>query len=72
LEDKVTSQPPNPFVFQPPPNEVYTAIPTLQANNRMKHALIAWGEQTYKAVPIPGAYADLASYVILQQVFGLA
>jgi hypothetical protein len=75
VEDRVTSQPVKPYMFQLPHNEVYPQAglvfqPTFQENNRMEHAPVAWNEQTYEAVPIPGAYVDPASPVTPQQIYG--
>ena len=54
---------PKPFTLQPPPIRVQQATPALQqddfepAPTAHEHVPAAPGEQTYEAVPIPGAYA---------------
>jgi len=75
---------PKPFALQPPPIKVHAATPktpqarfevqTTQpaAENRIDHAPVAPGEQTYEAVPIPGAYADPSSPKPTQQTFGFS
>jgi hypothetical protein len=59
-----------PFALQPPPIKVHAATPKTQQNGfepppprpqrerRIEHVAAAPGEQTYDAVPIPGAYAS--------------
>lgn len=55
---------PKPFTLQPPPIRVQHATPALQqdgfepAPTAQEHVPAAPGEQTYEAVPIPGAYAS--------------
>ncbi|MCJ1262830.1 hypothetical protein MMC22_002700 [Lobaria immixta] len=55
---------PKPFTLQPPPIRVQNATPALQqdgfepAPTAQEHVPAAPGEQTYEAVPIPGAYAS--------------
>jgi len=57
---------PKPFALQPPPVRITGATPTLEqtgfASPRgasvQEHVPAAPGEQTYDAVPIPGAYAS--------------
>jgi len=80
-----TQQPAKPFTLQPPPIKVHAATPKTPQNgfdaprsesrteNRIEHVPAAPGEQTYAAVPIPGAYASpLASPGPNQQSFGMA
>jgi hypothetical protein len=66
-----------PFALQPPPIKVHAATPKTPQigfeapptppapvptpERRIEHVSAAPGEQTYDAVPIPGAYAPLAS-----------
>ncbi|MCJ1245157.1 hypothetical protein MMC30_002358 [Trapelia coarctata] len=57
---------PKPFALQPPPVRVTNATPTLEQTGFsspklakvQEHVSAAPGEQTYDAVPIPGAYAS--------------
>lgn len=55
---------PKPFALQPPPIRVQHATPSIQqdgfeaAPKVNEHVPAAPGEQTYDAVPIPGAYAS--------------
>lgn len=55
---------PKPFNLQPPPIKVHSATPALSqdgfepAPQVQEHVPAAPGEQTYDAVPIPGAYAS--------------
>jgi len=57
---------PKPFALQPPPVKITQATPILdqggfeqiKGTNVQEHAPVAPGEQTYDAVPIPGAYAS--------------
>ncbi|KAL9636911.1 MAG: hypothetical protein Q9164_002527 [Protoblastenia rupestris] len=55
---------PKPFTLQPPPIKVHSATPTVSqdgfepAPQVQEHVPAAPGEQTYDAVPIPGAYAS--------------
>ncbi|KAL8713507.1 MAG: hypothetical protein Q9220_002369 [cf. Caloplaca sp. 1 TL-2023] len=57
---------PKPFALQAPPIRVQNATPSLQqdgfeptsSNKAQEHVPAAPGEQTYDAVPIPGAYAS--------------
>lgn len=54
---------PKPFNLQPPPIRVQHATPSLQQDgfesvSTAEHVPAAPGEQTYAAVPIPGAYAS--------------
>jgi len=62
---------PKPFALQPPPIKIHSATPKTQQNGfepapppkrqeerRIEHVGAAPGEQTYAAVPIPGAYAS--------------
>ena len=55
---------PKPFTLQPPPIKVHSATPALQqdgfesAPQVQEHVPAAPGEQTYDAVPIPGAYSS--------------
>lgn len=55
---------PKPFALQPPPIRVQHATPALQQDgfeptrSTPEHVPAAPGEQTYDAVPIPGAYAS--------------
>ena len=54
---------PKPFNLQPPPIRVQQATPSLQQDGfdpttQAEHVPAAPGEQTYAAVPIPGAYAS--------------
>lgn len=54
---------PKPFALQPPPIKVHSATPALSqdgfesAPQVQDHVPAAPGEQTYDAVPIPGAYS---------------
>lgn len=59
---------PKPFTLQPPPIKVHSATPAMsqdgfdEAPEVQEHVPAAPGEQTYEAVPIPGAYsAPMAS-----------
>jgi len=55
-----------PFTLQPPPIKVHDATPKIAQNGFeappqervIEHVAAAPGEQTYAAVPIPGAYAS--------------
>lgn len=58
-----------PFALQPPPIKIQSATPKVSQNGferaasppterRIEHVSAAPGEQTYAAVPIPGAYAS--------------
>ena len=57
---------PKPFTLQPPPVRIQHATPTIQQDGFepapkeqvQEHVPAAPGEQTYDAVPIPGAYAS--------------
>ncbi len=53
---------PKPFSLQPPPIRVQHATPALEQDGFapavQEHVPAAPGEQTYAAVPIPGAYAS--------------
>lgn len=55
---------PKPFQLQAPPIKVHSATPNVAQNEFdqlpvvNEHAPAAPGEQTYDAVPIPGAYAS--------------
>ncbi len=55
---------PKPFTLQPPPIKVHSATPALEqdgfdpAPQVQDHFGAAPGEQTYDAVPIPGAYSS--------------
>ena len=54
---------PKPFNLQPPPIRVQHATPSIQQDGfepvpAVEHVPAAPGEQTYAAVPIPGAYAS--------------
>ena len=57
---------PKPFALQPPPVRITQATPVLEqdgfdhrpAPTVQEHVPAAPGEQTYDAVPIPGAYAS--------------
>lgn len=56
---------PKPFTLQPPPVRIQHATPTFPQDGFepappkvQEHAPAAPGEQTYDAVPIPGAYAS--------------
>ena len=51
---------PKPFNLQPPPIKVHSATPALSQDGfePASHVPAAPGEQTYDAVPIPGAYAS--------------
>lgn len=55
---------PKPFALQPPPVRITQATPTLEqtgfapAPKVQEHFSAAPGEQTYDAVPIPGAYSS--------------
>lgn len=55
---------PKPFTLQPPPIKVHAASPAISqdgfepAPQMQEHVPAAPGEQTYDAVPIPGAYAS--------------
>ena len=59
---------PKPFTLQPPPIKVHAASPTVSQREFepeptpppqiQEHVPAAPGEQTYDAVPIPGAYAS--------------
>lgn len=54
---------PKPFNLQPPPIRVHNATPSLSQDGfaapaAAEHVPAAPGEQTYDAVPIPGAYAS--------------
>jgi hypothetical protein len=57
------------FALQPPPIKIQSAMPKVAQNNferapsppverKIEHVSAAPGEQTYDAVPIPGAYAS--------------
>jgi len=71
-----------PFALQPPPIKIQSATPKVAQNGferaasppaerRIDHVAAAPGEQTYAAVPIPGAYASpLSSPGPQQQSFG--
>lgn len=71
-----------PFALQPPPIKIQSATPKIAqtgfsraasppAERRIDHVAAAPGEQTYAAVPIPGAYASpLSSPGPQQQTFG--
>ena len=56
--------PTKPFTLQPPPIKVHAATPTLPHDGfeptpqAQEHVPAAPGEQTYDAVPIPGAYSS--------------
>lgn len=55
---------PKPFALQPPPIKVQSASPTTEQEGFdsepkvQDHVPAAPGEQTYEAVPIPGAYSS--------------
>lgn len=55
---------PKPFTLQPPPIKIHSATPNLSqdgfepTSQVQEHVPAAPGEQTYDAVPIPGAYAS--------------
>ncbi|KAL8781144.1 MAG: hypothetical protein Q9213_006144 [Squamulea squamosa] len=54
---------PKPFTLQPPPIRVQHATPSISQDGfepakTQEHVPAAPGEQTYEAVPIPGAYAS--------------
>lgn len=63
-----SAAPPKPFTLQPPPIKVHAATPKTAQNGFQAppppkervtaHVSAAPGEQTYDAVPIPGAYAS--------------
>ncbi|KAI9853394.1 MAG: hypothetical protein M1824_001295 [Vezdaea acicularis] len=65
---------PKPFSLQPPPIKVQQPTPTTPQNGFesaetvREHAPKAPGEQTYDAVPIPGAYMSPTSPAFPQQV----
>lgn len=71
-----------PFALQPPPIKIQSATPKVAQNGferaasppaerRIEHVAAAPGEQTYDAVPIPGAYASpLTSPAPHHQTFG--
>jgi len=82
-----SAQPAKPFALQAPPIKIHAASPKTPqrafevpvpvaarpiASSRIEHAPVAPGEQTYDAVPIPGAYASPASPPPQQQTFGFA
>ena len=55
---------PKPFTLQPPPIKIHAASPNIEqgaftsAPQVQEHVPAAPGEQTYDAVPIPGAYSS--------------
>ena len=64
---------PKPFALQPPPIKIHAASPTMShggfesKSQVQEHVPAAPGEQTYDAVPIPGAYSSpLASPSFVQ------
>jgi len=82
-----SAQPAKPFALQAPPIKIHAASPKTPqrafevpvpvaarplASNRVEHVPAAPGEQTYDAVPIPGAYASPASPGPQQQTFGFS
>jgi hypothetical protein len=74
IEAKSTANTSKPFALQPPPIKVHSATPKTTQNGFeprkervIEHVAAAPGEQTYDAVPIPGAYASpLASSSMMQ------
>ena len=54
---------PKPFTLQPPPIKIHSPTPALSQDGfesapvQQEHVPAAPGEQTYDAVPIPGAYS---------------